>query len=107
MPNTNPQALLVCNSKIRPCADRFGQLYNYCKALQAEAQAEGWAALFPSDANQIMDGSDIDGRSILLNSDVNAFITDVTTFITNMEASANAIRNRALKIAVNPERTGA
>lgn len=103
MPNTNVQAIFVANNKIRPCADRFGQLYNFCKALQAEAQAEGWTALFPNDANQIMDGSDTDGRAIILNSDVNAFITDVTTFITNMEATSNAMRNRALKIAVNPQ----
>jgi hypothetical protein len=106
MPNTNPQAIAVANGKIRPCADRFGQLYNYCKALQAEAQAEGWTAMFPNDAQQIMDGSDTDGRAIILNSDVFAFITDVTTFITNMEAASNAIRNRALKIAVNPQNTG-
>ena len=36
MPNTNPQAVRVTNEKIRPAADRFGQLYNYLKALQAE-----------------------------------------------------------------------
>jgi hypothetical protein len=104
MPNTNPQAILVANAKIRPLADRFGQLFNLCKAMQAEAVAEGWAAMFPNDANQIMDGSDVDGRPILLNSDINLFIGDVTTFITSFEANSNAIRNRALKIAVNPER---
>ena len=105
MPNVNPQAVAVANGKIRPCADRFGQLYNFCKALQAEAQAEGWAAMFVGGAgNQIMDGSDVDGRAVITDADVAAFITDVSTFITNMEATSNAIRNRALKIAVNPER---
>lgn len=106
MPNTNPQAILVCNEKIRPLADRLGQLYNLCKSLQAEAQAEGWAAMFTGGAgNQIMDGSVTDGRAILTDADVSAFITDITTFITDMEAASNARRNRALKIAVNPERT--
>jgi hypothetical protein len=31
-------------------------------------------AQFPNDANQLMDGADVDGRNIILNSDVFAFI---------------------------------
>jgi UDP-N-acetylglucosamine enolpyruvyl transferase len=54
--------------------------------------------------NTIMDGSDVDGRTIITDADVTAFITDISTFITDMEAASNARRNRALKIAVNPER---
>ena len=104
MANTNPQAVRISNEKIRPCADRFGQLYNYVKALQAESAAEGWTALFPNDANVISDGADVDGRAIILNSDVSAFITLVSAYITFMEQSANANRNLTLKIAVNPER---
>ena len=105
MPNTNPQAIVVCNEKVRPCADRFGQLFNYCKALQAEAAAEGWAAMFAGGAgNTIVDGSATDGRTVLTDADVAAFIADVSTFITDMEAASNVRRNRALKIAVNPER---
>lgn len=105
MPNTNPQAVFVANSKVRPCADRFGQLYNYCKALQAEAVAEGWTAMFTGGSgNIIVDGAETDGRALITDADVTSFITDVGTFLTNMEASSNALRNRALKIAVNPER---
>lgn len=105
MPNTNPQAILVCNEKIRVCADRFGQLFNLCKAYQAEAVAEGWTALFTGGAgNVIVDGSAIDGRTSITDADVTAFISDVSAFITDMEAASNARRNRALKIAVNPER---
>ena len=105
MPNTNPQAIRVANEKIRPLADRFGQLYNYCKALQAEAIAEGWAGMFVGGAgNAVMDGSDVDGRAIITDADVASFITDVSSFITDMETASNARRNRALKIAVNPEK---
>ncbi len=106
MPNTNPQAILIANSKVRVCADRFGQLYNFCKALQAEAIAESWTTLFTGGAgNVLIDGSETDGRTIITDADVTSFITDVSSFITDMEASSNARRNRALKIAVNPERT--
>jgi hypothetical protein len=86
VPNTNPQAIAVANGKIRVAADRMGQLYNFYKALQAEGTAEGWLTLFPADA------------------EVRDFIADVTAFITWIEANGNLIRNRALKIAVNPER---
>lgn len=104
MPNTNPQAVRIANEKIRPAADRFGQLYNYLKALQAEAQAEGWTTLFPADGDSVVDGSALDGRTPIANTDVSQMITMAGAFIAWMEASANANRNLALKIAVNPER---
>ena len=104
MPNTNPQAILVANSKIRVAADRFMQLYNYLKILQAEFAAENWNALFPNDSEIIVDGSETDGRTPITNADVQAFMTAAGSVITAVEASANAVRNNALKIAVNPER---
>lgn len=103
MANTNPQAILIANTKIRPCADRIGRLYNLAKMLQAESAAEGWLAMFPADSQTISDGSDIDGRTIITNTEVRGFITMMGTFITYMEQSANANRDLALKIAVNPE----
>jgi hypothetical protein len=82
----------------------MGQLYNFTKMLQAEYVAENWGALFPNDAETIVDGSATDGRTPVTNADVVAFMTHVNTFITAMEASSNAMRNNVLKIAVNPER---
>lgn len=104
MPNTNPQAIRIANEKIRPAADRFGQLYNYLKALQAEASAEGWLSLFPNDAQVISDGSDVDGRAPITNAEVRSFITLAGAYLTFMEQTSNANRDLALKIAVNPER---
>lgn len=104
MSNTNPQAIRIANEKIRVCADRLGQLYNLSKAYQAEATAENWSALFPNDAEVIVDGSATDGRGIITNADVSALITLVGAFITFMEASSSANRNLTLKIAVNPEK---
>lgn len=104
MANTNPQAIKVSNEKMRPLSDRFGQLYNYCKALQAEGTAENWPALFPNDANVIDDKADVDGRTIVTNADISQLIGIVTSFINYMEATSNANRNLVLKIATNPER---
>ena len=102
---TNPQAVRIGNEKIRLLADRFGQLYNLAKAMQAEAQAEGWSALFPNTPDTLNDGADADGRVVITGADVTAFISMVGTFLTYMEQTSNANRNLALKIAVNPEKT--
>lgn len=104
MPNSLPQAIVIANTKMRPLADRFGQVYNFCKMLQAEAQAEGWTTMFPADAQVILDGADVDGRTIITNQDISSLITMTTAFITFMEATSNANRNLVLKIAVNAER---
>lgn len=103
MPNTNPQAVLIANTKIRVAADRFGQLYGYLKILQAEAGAEGWLGLFPADAELIVDGSAQDGRTPVTNNDMRAFITLAGAYITFMEQTSNANLNLTMKIAVNPE----
>jgi hypothetical protein len=103
--NTNPQAVRWSNDKLRPLADRFGQLYNQCKSLQAEFVADGAAALFPATADLVADGSDIDGRTPVTNQDINTLIGVVSSFITYMEQTGNANRNAVLKIAVNPERS--
>lgn len=105
MANTNPQAVFICNSKIRTLCDRLGQLYNLAKALQAEAAAENWGALFAGGAgNTIMDGSDVDGRAPITDADVVAVNTLITAYVTFMEQSANANRNLVLKVAVQPEK---
>ncbi len=103
MANTNPQAIRICNEKLRPLADRCGQFYNLCKALQAEALAEGWVAMFPADGVTIADGADVDGRAVITNTDIASFITFIGAQITAYEASSFANRNLVLKIAVNPE----
>ncbi len=102
--NTSPQAILICNTKLRPLADRCGQFYNLCKALQAEALAENWVGMFPADGTTIADGADVDGRAIITNTDINSFITFIAAQITAYEATSFANRNLVLKIAVNPER---
>lgn len=104
MPNSNPQAVRVANEKLRPLADKLGQLYNLAKALQAEAQAENWTALFPNDSELIVDGSAEDGRAPITDADIVTLMGVTTAFITFMEQNSNANRNVVLKIAVNAER---
>ncbi len=106
MPNTNAQAIKIANEKIRPLADALAQLYNRIKSAQIEYAAENWGGLFPADAEVVVDGSATDGRTIITNTDVRNFmLTDAVAVLTQLEASANAGRDRVFKIAVNPERS--
>lgn len=103
MPNTNVQAVRISNEKIRPLADRLGQIYNLLKAVQAEAAAEGWLSMFPNDSEAIVDGSATDGRTPITNADVRSMLTGVGLgYITLLEQNSNAHLNNVLKIAVNP-----
>lgn len=105
--NSNPHAVRIGNEKIRHLADRAAQLYNFSKMLQAEGAAENWTGMFPLVANAadtLDDGSAVDGRYVMTNQDVRDFIADITSIVNFFEASSNAVRNRVLKIAVNPEK---
>lgn len=105
MANTNPQAVLIANEKIRVLADLHAQLYNAYKSAQIEFAAEGWGSLFPNDAEVIVDGSSSDGRTPITNAEVRAFmLTDAVGFIAALEANSNAGRDRVFKISVHPER---
>ena len=104
MPNTNPQAIVIANTKIRPLADLLAKLYNRIKSAQIEFTAEDWGTLFPNDSEIIVDGSAVDGRTPITNAEVRTFmLTDAVAVLTPLEASSNAGRNRVFKIAVNPE----
>lgn len=89
--------------KIRAGADRLGKTYNYLKSLQAEAQAQGWSAMFGATATQIDDGSVSDGRPVLTEADITNFIALVGTFLTYMEQTSNANRNLTMKVGPNSE----
>lgn len=104
MPNSNPQAIKVANEKIRPLADALAGLYNALKSAQIEYVAEGWSALFPNDAEVIVDGSATDGRTQITNAEVRAFmLTDAVSVLNGLEANTNAGRDRVFKIAPNPK----
>lgn len=105
MANTVPEAIDVANGKIRPAATRFIALYNFYKELQVQGQVLNYLALFPANNEVIVDGAEVDGRHIITNQNVRDFIADFTAFINFVEANTNAVRNRAITIAVNPEQS--
>lgn len=105
MPNSNPQAILVANEKIRVAADRVGQLYGVLALMEAEFTAEGWGTLFPNGSSEVLvDGSATDGRTPITDADVRTFMLTVAAgFLATLRANSNAQLNNVLKIAVHPE----
>lgn len=99
---TNPQAVRFCNERVRQAADKFGQLYNWCVAVQNEWAAQGVSALIPDDDSPIIDGAQTDGRPLITGADVNTLAARVAEFTALLEADTHAKLNQILKVAVNP-----
>ena len=104
MPNTDPAAVRISNEVIRPLCDATAGLAMRLAGVLKQGQVQDFASHFPATDDVIADGSDVDGRKPITNTDLNNLITMAGTFITFMEASANANRNLVHKIAVNPIR---
>lgn len=104
--NTNAQAKLVSNEKVRPASDRILRIYFEMKNLQAQYNAQNWAALYPSGdpTGEVIDGAQTDGRRRISNGDVSGVFTALGAFIAFMEATTNQQLNRFLAVAVNPEK---
>ena len=98
---TNPQAVAFCNTQIRPTCDRFIQLYYQCKQVQDQWTAQGLAALLPNSTDNIVDGSATDGRSPITDGNVNIIMSQIGTFIANMEATSKLQYNQIAVGAVN------
>ena len=100
---TDPTAILFCNTQVRTGADKTMQFYWWMKALKVEYLANpNLATLLPNDSSPVLDGSATDGRTPITGADVQAFLTNVNTFITSLEANSSAILNNFAKISVNP-----
>ena len=100
----NVQAVKFCNEKVRTAADRFAQLYWWAKIVSEEWVSQGIGSMFPNDDSVVMDGSAIDGRTILTGADVHILAGNVVAFIADLEANGNLKLNQISKVAVNAER---
>lgn len=100
---STPQQNFILGTQIRPAAKRMASLYFFCESLQAEANAANWLTVFPNDNAVVDDGAVSDGRPVVTDAQIRAFISIAGTFITYMEATSNANLNATLALAVNPE----
>lgn len=100
---TNPQAVLYCNTVIRPLADRMTQLYYEIVSAEAAFTAQGLNSIIPNDGTaQVVDGSATDGRSPITGADVNILLSNAGSISNGFTANTNLVLNQTLKVAVNP-----
>ena len=96
---TNPQAVAFCNERVRLAANKFMDLYWWCKMVSEEWVSQGIAALIPNDASVLMDGSATDGRPICTGADINTLAARVAEFTALLEATTNAKLNQIAKVS--------
>lgn len=109
--NTDPRAIRITNTNIRPGCDRFAQLYYAFTALLAQASAQNATTSFPTSPDDTVgDGSATDGRTPLMNSDcvnvidvAQAFVSWCQTPIAaGLPGAGLTPITVALKASVNP-----
>ena len=78
---TNAEAIRFTNEQVRPMAEQLRDLQ-----AVAEDMAGHWNGginiLFPNDSSAVDDGRDAEGASRLAGTDINNFITQVNTLLT-------------------------
>lgn len=88
--NTNPQAILFANGRVRPMADLLYTAYLTAKSIVQQWNTQGLAAIIPpGDVNLIGDGSATDGRPPMTNDQAYAVILAATDMVNYFEGSVS------------------
>ena len=80
---TNPQAVSFANNKARVFAEALLTAIQTARSFKAEYDANAMDAIFPATADNVADGSDVDGRPRVTSNAVRALYTasaDVLTW---------------------------
>jgi len=100
---TNVQAVRFSNEVIRPLANDYAQLYYRASLARDRWVAEGMGDLITSGADdEIIDGSQTDGRPGITGQMVNQLLTNVQALLTDLENNTNMKLNVLLQIAPHP-----
>lgn|SRR5579871_1791686 len=110
MANTNAQAILFANTRIRPFADELYSTYLTAKSLLNQWNAQSVSTAIPNDSTVIADGSATDGRAPIIDAQATNIITRAQELVNWMEADSltggtvtNAVLNTVVAVAVNPQ----
>lgn len=104
--NTNAQAILFSNEKVRPVADAVITAVLSMQTLIAEWNAQDITAIIPNDSNFIQDGATVasgtpDGRPPIMDSQVQTMISNCNTLVGYFTASSDLLLNQFMQIMVN------
>ena len=100
---TNPIAVVFCNEKVRPIADRYAQLYWLAKIFITEWNANSLGSIIPNTSDTIDDKGDLDGRGVITGAMVNGLKNNLQAVITDLEASSSLKLNGLSQIAVHEQ----
>ena len=101
---TNPEAVRFCNEKARVFADALLQAINTADTFLREWNANtGLAVALPNTAEDVGDGSALDGRHGLTGVKINALITAANDIMTWANTGSPTRRDRLNTIAVNAQ----
>lgn len=85
--NTNPQAIAFCNSRVRVTADSVQSAVATMRQFVTEWRSQGIAAVIPSDAEVVDDGSAADGRPPITNRQVRKLKDLCDTLLATFDAA--------------------
>ena len=91
--NTNAQIVRWANLRARTICDSITKLSYALRAYQADYAAAGMATLVNNNtpANNIADGSDIDGRTRLTGTQLQNLIAGINQLVTAFDASVTGV----------------
>lgn len=80
--NVNPQAIKFANEKARVFAEALLSAIESAKVFEAFYAAQSLDTVFPATADNLADGSEVDGRPRVTNNAIRALRTAATDMIT-------------------------
>jgi hypothetical protein len=97
--NTNVQAVTFDNNYARVGSANVVSCYLTMKRVLQVWTGQSIATVIPNDANTLIDGAATDGRPIVLDSQIQTMIANMTTLVATFEANSNLILNQFLQVA--------
>lgn len=99
--NINPQAIRFANEKARVFADSLLTSIRTARSFKNFYDANTLDTIFPATADNIGDGSDLDGRQRVSNNTIRALYTAASDILTWAAVGTPAREARLETIAVN------
>ena len=97
------QAITFSNEHLRTFADTYIGAYQKAKQIQIKWLAEGMDQKIPNVEEDINDGAQVDGRTVVTAADARAIKAQVDALINLMESDSMVKLIELTKYAVNPK----
>ena len=99
---TDAAAVKFANEQIRVAANDLAQAYYRARRIVDQWFALSMSAAITNTADEIIDGSQTDGRPVITGAKATNVITRLSEFCSDYEANSNAKLNTVLAVAPQP-----